>query len=102
MLWFIAAVALQTAPATVEQVPDQAAQAPAQVGAVEEADSEARPGLDPNREVCRRFRVPGSRVNRHIVCLSAAEWERNRREAQQLTRRLQEYPQNHPNDSSTG
>ena len=54
----------------------------------DQATSETSPN-DPNRVVCKRNKVSGSRLTAKKVCMTAAEWERQRREDQQLAEKVQ-------------
>ena len=54
------------------------------------ADKEANEtSADPNKLICKRDKVVGSRLSAKKVCMTAAEWERQRREDQQLAERVQ-------------
>lgn len=43
----------------------------------------------PNKIICKRERVSGSRLAAKKVCQTAAEWERQRREDQQAAEKVQ-------------
>ena len=52
-------------------------------------DATEEKGLDPNRIVCRREEVLGSRVQSRRVCRTAAEWEAKQLEDRQSIERSQ-------------
>ncbi len=54
------------------------------------ADSKAAPeAKDPNRKICRKEEVIGTRLGYKRVCATAAEWARMRAEHQQSTELVQ-------------
>lgn len=46
--------------------------------------------LDPNRKICERIEVTGSRVKARKVCKTAAEWEELRRDSREELERAQQ------------
>lgn len=58
----------------------------ASVAAAEEKKAENK---DPNRIICEKQEVLGSRLGTKRVCMTAAEWETKRREERQMIDRSQ-------------
>ena len=46
--------------------------------------------LDPNRMVCESIKITGSRLGRQRVCMTAAQWDEERRLTRQGVERLQQ------------
>ena len=44
---------------------------------------------DPNRKICERVEKTGSRVNVVRICMTAAQWEEQRRENREHVERVQ-------------
>lgn len=63
------------------------AQTPTQPTAVKPTAAAAAEVGD--KMICRRDKVVGSRLNAKRVCQTAADWERQRREDQQMAERIQ-------------
>lgn len=53
------------------------------------ASVEASPDEGTAKIICKRERAPGSRLSAKKVCQTAAEWERQRREDQQMAEKVQ-------------
>lgn len=51
--------------------------------------SEARPALDPNQMICRRYRESGSRIAVRRTCMTRREWAAHRTELKQNVDRAQ-------------
>lgn len=56
------------------------------VAAAEEKKAESK---DPNRIICEKQEILGSRLGSKRVCMTAAEWETKRREERQMIDRSQ-------------
>lgn len=69
---------------TVDPKPDKGAT----TGVADSADA-AKEAKDPNRRICRKQKVIGSRLGQKNVCATAAEWARLRAEEQQATELVQ-------------
>lgn len=83
-----AGLALLSSPALVCAAPAQAA--PAQSNArANEAGAEETLGTGTDKVICKREKVLGSRVTAKRVCQTVAEWERQRREDQQMAEKIQ-------------
>lgn len=66
--------------------------------AVASAESKKMDEKDPNRMVCEKQEVVGSRLGTKRVCMTAAEWAAKRRDEQQMIDRSQ-VQQRGPNGS---
>lgn len=53
------------------------------------APAKASADQGPAKMICKRERAPGSRLSAKKVCQTAAEWERQRREDQQMAEKVQ-------------
>ena len=64
-----------------------AAAFPAMAAAPQSADSDIK---DPNRKVCETVEVTGSRLGGHRVCMTAQQWEDQRRAQREDVQRAQQ------------
>jgi hypothetical protein len=100
--YLIAAFAVTLAPQAwagepATQAQDSAQQGHGDHGAAQhdkEGDKRSSPDAtqvnnDPNRVICRRQDVVGTRLAKKRVCATAAEWERIHAEERQATERIQ-------------
>ena len=62
---------------------------PAVAGGASNPAPKALPKGDPNRIICEREEVIGSRLGGRRVCLTALQWEEKRREHRESTERVQ-------------
>ena len=80
-------LAVLTVPALFASAPLAATMPGSGAHAEDKANGETT--VDPNKLVCKRFKESGSRLAGKKVCMTAAEWERQRREEQQMVERIQ-------------
>jgi hypothetical protein len=76
----LAAGAILLAPLAAHAADPQAMAAPA-----------AKPGPDPNRQICKGEDVPGSLIQKKKVCMSAAEWKERANRDGQWTEHMSTY-----------
>jgi len=76
------ALLVVSVPAVAQTQPQQA-QPAQQPQAAPQAQSNAAPALDPNRKICKTEDLIGSRLGVSRVCKTAAQWEAQRKQAQQ-------------------
>lgn len=54
-----------------------------------QASSEDKDGKDPNRMICKREKVTGSRLRSRKTCLTAAQWEEQRAADREAVEKIQ-------------
>jgi len=52
-------------------------------------DQKLRPPADLNRMICERIKITGSRLGTRRICMTAAQWEDEKRETRQRVQQLQ-------------
>ncbi|TXC73551.1 hypothetical protein FSZ31_02040 [Sphingorhabdus soli] len=88
------AAPVQTQADAAQAQQDSGVQGDAQAGDDDLASASANPNAagdtkDPNRKICRKQEVLGTRLHQKRVCATAAEWARMRAEHQQSTEQVQ-------------
>lgn len=63
--------------------------APAAAKADETAQKDSHTTPDPNRMICRKQPIPGSRLGSKRVCATAAQWAQMQLDTRQVTERVQ-------------
>ena len=81
------ALAVLATPAFFAPAPVAATMPGSSAHSQDRAENEA--SADPNKLICKRDKVPGSRLAAKKVCMTAAEWERQRIEDRQLAEKVQ-------------
>ena len=82
------AAALVASPLLLTVLPSTAVAQTAHTSATQ-SDSAVLSSDEANKVICKREKVSGSRLAAKKVCMTAAEWERQRRDDQQMAEQVQ-------------